>query len=1031
LITTDKVRSPLLFQITIAELTYWKFMKKFFSLLIISALFFLSIKNSFSQVTVTATAGNVGPVVYTTLGAAFTAINAGTHQGAITISITANTNEGSTPVTLNSSGAGSASYTSVLIQPTVDGVTVSGNPASGYGVIQLNGADNVIINGDNPNTGGINRNLTISNTAAANVIACSVVRIATSTAVLSADNNTIKNCNLIGNVTGGNLSGLSGSSTSSNSSFGIFAGGKGGATATGTPTNITSVTNDTASRVTTINNLLIDNNAINQCARGVVFNGATASVSNSITISNNLIGDQLTALTGNPPYTSPSTTVYTKGIWINGTTSIIITGNTLRNIISYIATALSAIELNGAIGSGTINISGNIITGLAQNSTTPNVVRGIYLNSSGGTFNISGNTISNLKMLGSAGIIAIDIAAAPASGSVQNNNIFNIHNRSSNAYLSYGINLNGGNSVAVQNNFISDINMYSGNPVTATASQPVGIRIASGSGHKIYHNSVNLFGAPLGGSAANGTSCLMIVNSNSTGIDIRNNIFSNQFSGWPSGSVHACIMFPSGLTSAFNLILNNNAYFAGSENFLAQLTSGTTYTITAFNPNSTSGSANWRNYSSGLLGANTNNDNASFGASGPAPFISSTNLHIPAGTTTTLESTGASVTGGASDIDGDIRPGPQGSIHGGGYANDIGADEFDGTPSVDIIPPVINYSILPDNDSSICRNFSGVCITDALSGVNTQPETKPRCYFKKLSDANTYAGNTSADNGWKWTSANGSTSPFDFTLDYSLLYGGCGITRGDIVQYFVIAQDLSPVPNIAISSGTLASVPSSVNLDQFDFPITGAINQYFIANPLPVFLSFFTGYIRTRDIILQWQTTSELNNKGFNIERRTMNDVTLNTYSPWEEIVFIQGHGTTWQPQAYSYVDAKLSSGKYQYRLKQIDYNGGSVYYNLENPGMVEIGKPIKPDVSQNYPNPSNPKSKIDYQIPFDGKVSIKVYDIIGKGVAVLVNEVKESGFYTIEFDGSNLSSGVYFYRVIAEGNGLKFTQTKKMILVK
>ncbi|MEO8512043.1 MAG: T9SS type A sorting domain-containing protein [Ignavibacteria bacterium] len=87
--------------------------------------------------------------------------------------------------------------------------------------------------------------------------------------------------------------------------------------------------------------------------------------------------------------------------------------------------------------------------------------------------------------------------------------------------------------------------------------------------------------------------------------------------------------------------------------------------------------------------------------------------------------------------------------------------------------------------------------------------------------------------------------------------------------------------------------------------------------------------------------------------------------------------------------------------------------------------------MSQNYPNPSNPKSKIDYEIPFDGNVSIKVYDILGKEIITLVNEFKTADFYSVEFDGSNLASGMYFYRITANGGGKIFSKTLKMILVK
>ena len=154
---------------------------------------------------VTATAGNMGPVTYLTLGDAFTAINAGTHQGSITVDIQANSTE-TGPAILNSSGAGSASYTSVLIRPIIDAVTISGATATGRGLIELNGADNVTIDGDNPNAGGTNRDLTIQNTAANTITFTSVVRIALATTVVtSADNDTVKNCNIIGSSPGRNI----------------------------------------------------------------------------------------------------------------------------------------------------------------------------------------------------------------------------------------------------------------------------------------------------------------------------------------------------------------------------------------------------------------------------------------------------------------------------------------------------------------------------------------------------------------------------------------------------------------------------------------------------------------------------------------------------------------------------------------------------------------------------------------------------------------------------------------------------------
>ena len=227
------------------------------------------------EVTLTATAGNLAGS-FNTLKQAFDAINTGRHNGNIVININANTIEGTTPAVLNSNNADPASYISIIIRPTVNGLTITGNPAAGFGVIELNGADNVTIDGDNPNVGGTNRNLTVNNTNTNTATGNSCIRIATSAIVNSADNITIKNCILNGNVTSGNAGGITSTTSSSNISFGIYCGGNGGATAITAPTAITSETTNPAISGTTINGLVLNNNAINQCARGIAINGAAS-----------------------------------------------------------------------------------------------------------------------------------------------------------------------------------------------------------------------------------------------------------------------------------------------------------------------------------------------------------------------------------------------------------------------------------------------------------------------------------------------------------------------------------------------------------------------------------------------------------------------------------------------------------------------------------------------------------------------------------------------------------------------------------
>jgi len=153
-------------------------------------------------VTVNATEAILGPTDYPTLKDAFDAINAGTHEGDIIIDVVSSTTEVSTPATLNGSGTGAASYSSVLIRPVTDAVSISGNPAGGLGVVQLAGASNVTIDGDNPNTPGTNHDLTIQNRATNTTTYTSLVRIALATSGNNhTGDDTIENLNLVGNLT--------------------------------------------------------------------------------------------------------------------------------------------------------------------------------------------------------------------------------------------------------------------------------------------------------------------------------------------------------------------------------------------------------------------------------------------------------------------------------------------------------------------------------------------------------------------------------------------------------------------------------------------------------------------------------------------------------------------------------------------------------------------------------------------------------------------------------------------------------------
>lgn len=194
-----------------------------------------------------------------------------------------------------------------------------------------------------------------------------------------------------------------------------------------------------------------------------------------------------------------------------------------------------------------------------------------------------------------------------------------------------------------------------------------------------------------------------------------------------------------------------------------------------------------------------------------------------------------------------------------------------------------------------------------------------------------------------------------------------------------------------------------------------------IENIVPVEFVSFTASTRTNDILLNWKTATETNNMGFQIERGKTKD---DRREEWNIIGFVNGNGTTTKTQTYSFNDENLPLGKYQYRLKQIDFNGMFDYSHVVE---AEINSPIEFSLAQNYPNPFNPSTKISWQSPVSSHQTLKIYDILGNEVAVLVDEYRPAGNYDVEFNSQKLSSGIYFYKLRIGKNEL----VKKMLLLR
>jgi hypothetical protein len=190
---------------------------------------------------------------------------------------------------------------------------------------------------------------------------------------------------------------------------------------------------------------------------------------------------------------------------------------------------------------------------------------------------------------------------------------------------------------------------------------------------------------------------------------------------------------------------------------------------------------------------------------------------------------------------------------------------------------------------------------------------------------------------------------------------------------------------------------------------------------IPVELVSFAATTNGMNVNLNWSTATEINNSGFEIER--------SSGAEFEQVGFVAGYGTTTEAQYYSYTDKIVEVGTYSYRLKQVDHDGTYEYSNVVE---VEVLPPAEFSLAQNFPNPFNPSTKINYSLAVDSKVTLTVYNLLGEAVSKLVNNNVTAGNHSVNFDAINLNSGVYFYKIDAQGiNGESFTQVRKMMLTK
>jgi len=565
-----------------------------------------SVNKASAQVSLTASGGTTSGS-YTTLNSAFAAINAGTHTGVIAITITANTTEPATPVPLLASGTASSSYTAITIMPSGD-VTINSAaaPATNRGIIELAGADNVTINGDDPLTAGAQNLSIVAAPVTTAGVACIRLSSNSTTGADGANNNTIKNCIITGSRS---------TATSTTTSYGIqFSNGVStSSSSTGAYSNI---------------NTLIQNNIVTRCYYGIHAIGNSATYYNTGTqILNNVIGS---STAGNNIGLYGINLSYTSA---NSTGAAIVDGNNIQG--------------------------GDFVTGFSANPS------GIYL-----------NTSANAVI-------------------IRNNNIHDIANSSTSGYGAYGIGIVASvTNVSIYNNFIRDITAQHYSTSLTTSYQNYGIYISSGStGTNIVHNTIVLSKANQTTYGTNNpvSACINITSSSATLNQLLNNILINN-QGAVSTAAYGIITAANSNISVATV--NNNNYYVTGVGAIGYYTAAQT-TINS-----------WKS-ATGKDGLSQNENPV---------FASATDLHIPNGTASLLESAGAPVatTGITVDYDNQTRPGP--STYGFGTAPDIGADEFDG--NVVYTCNVPNPGATISSNSPLCSGYNTtLSLTNATTGT--------------------------------------------------------------------------------------------------------------------------------------------------------------------------------------------------------------------------------------------------------------------------------------------------------------------------
>ena len=962
-------------------------MKKFLSCLIF---FVFSLLNA--QISLTATSGTLTGN-YSTLAAVFTAINAGTHQGDITIHINSSTTETVTS-SLNASGSGSAIYNSILIYPTAANIIIGGNFAS---LITFNGADNVTIDG-RVNAAGTEKSLTIITTSSTGP---------TLTFINDATNNTIKYCNIKGSNT---------SAASTNTGMIIFS---------------------TASITGNDNNTITKNNLTNAgiVPRSLIYSYGSSSCPNSgVIISDNNLYDFFDGIqTCYPLFVSSNSTDFT------------ITGNSFymqSELVTTVGFSDAMLYVNSSTGNNFV-INDNYFGGSQPNCGGTFIKSGAYSNGFNALYivcgtttpsSIQGNVIKNIAWSnGTAGTLFYPIYCNGGSVNIgtERGNIIGSDvgtgaiTYTSNGGYFYGIRANGAGVYNIKNNIIGSVTTLT---TVGTAKNDL-IGIYYGGSNQILIDSNTI------GSLTEANS----LNASSTSTDV--------------AQIVRGIYVTSTATVSNNIISNLTNGAANTGVTIYGLTNG------IYSGNGTITIKNNKINNLKIANANTAS-NYTASVTGISVYNTLNTTKIQDNTISNLSNTYSSFIG---NIYGIYFRGGTSNIY-NNFINRLSSSAESTSPKISGLYLYSGISSVYNNIISLAGNLTGGNLYGIyeFNGVNSMifntvsiggsptlgSDTSAAIYSVGSGNRkviNNILSNTRSNNGSSGVNYSAYVDSLtNLEIDYNDYYS---FGTGNILGHF--ATDVTTLDELKTATGQDLS-SKSVN-PEFVNPVGNATTDYFPANvtlngtpivaidvdfngddrhnvhptigafenpaTLPVELISFVAYIINGKVSLEWSTATEVQNYGFEIERKNEN-------GSWSKLSFITGNGNSNTTHNYFYTDENPVQGTVLYRLKQIDNDGGFKYSEIVtvNNNLVEDFK-----LEQNYPNPFNPKTVIKYSLPKAVFVTIKVYNILGKEVSVLLNENKLAGNYSIDFDAANLSSGTYIY-VITAGN---FSSSKKMLLLK